>query len=290
LAQAFQRLGSEVTVLDIAQPLADHDPEAVEIVLAQLEREGVAVRSGVRIAHVDYIAHSVALTIESDNGQDMIEGSHLLIATGRKAAADGLGLDAAQIKHDATGIFVNSKLKTSNRRVYAIGGVVAGTTHTVQEAEQQADLVLRHALGHSSPRMTRNAMTRAVFTEPELAQVGLTEAAARRQRVKFRLLRWPYFENARAQAERAVHGHIKVICDNKGKILGVTIVGAQAGELIALWNLAMAQGVNIRVMASLLVPYPTLSEIGQRLAVSSFPPGLTRSWVRRIITWFRTFG
>jgi pyruvate/2-oxoglutarate dehydrogenase complex dihydrolipoamide dehydrogenase (E3) component len=128
------------------------------------------------------------------------------------------------------------------------------------------------------------------YTEPELAQAGLTEAEARKRKLKFRILRWPYHDNDRAQAERETHGHIKVITDTKGKILGATIVGAHAGELIATWVLALAQGLNIRAMTGIVLPYPTLSEIGKRAAIDFFTPSLTRPLLRRIIRWLRLFG
>ena len=98
-------------------------------------------------------------------------------------------------------------------------------------------------------------------------------------------MRWPYHDNDRAQTERETRGHIKVITDKKGKILGATIVGAQAGELIATWTLAIAQGLNIRALTGIVLPYPTLSEIGKRAAIDFFTPSLTRPWLRRIIAW-----
>ncbi len=128
------------------------------------------------------------------------------------------------------------------------------------------------------------------YTEPELAQTGLTEAQARARKLKFRVLRWPYHDNDRAQAERETHGHIKVITSGNGKILGAAIVGAQAGELIAMWTLAIAQGLNIRALTGIVLPYPTLSEIGKRAAIDYFTPSLTSPWVRRTITWLRIFG
>jgi pyruvate/2-oxoglutarate dehydrogenase complex dihydrolipoamide dehydrogenase (E3) component len=129
-----------------------------------------------------------------------------------------------------------------------------------------------------------------IFTEPELAQTGLTEAQARARRLAIRILRWPYHDNDRAQAERTPHGHIKVIVDKKGRILGVGIVGAQAGELISAWSLAIAQGLTVRAFTDLVVPYPTLSEIGKRAAVEYYLPGLTRPLLRRIIRFLRIFG
>jgi len=128
------------------------------------------------------------------------------------------------------------------------------------------------------------------FTEPELAHVGFTEAKARERKLKIRILRWPYHDNDRAQAERETHGHIKVITSVKGKVLGATIVGAQAGELIATWSLAIAQGLNIRAMTGIVLPYPTLSEIGKRAAIDFFTLSLTSPRLRRIIGWLRILG
>lgn len=290
MAQAFRRLGSEVTVLTTERPLADDDPEAVDIVLAQLEREGVVIKSGAKIDHVSHIAHSLAVTIDIDGKQELLEGTHLLIAAGRKPAIDGLNLEAARIKHDAAGIKVNRKLKTSNGRVYAIGDVAAGQPRSTQAATYHADLVIKSALFRQSVRAEKHAVPRVVFTEPELAQAGMTEAEARERRLKIRLVRWPYYDNDRAQIERTPHGHVKVICDPKGNILGATIVGAQAGELIAIWALAIAQRLNIRAMAGFVLPYPTLSEIGKRAAFDFVLPELTRPWVRRIIAWLRILG
>jgi pyruvate/2-oxoglutarate dehydrogenase complex dihydrolipoamide dehydrogenase (E3) component len=134
------------------------------------------------------------------------------------------------------------------------------------------------------------AMPRVTFTDPEIAQVGLTEAVARRKFRALRILRGSYHDNDRAQAERETHGQIKVITDKHGKILGATIVGAQAGELISVWTLAISQGLNIKSMADLVVPYPTLGEISKRAALSYFAPGAMSPMLRRIIVWLRKLG
>jgi pyruvate/2-oxoglutarate dehydrogenase complex dihydrolipoamide dehydrogenase (E3) component len=290
MAQAFRRLGSDVVVLEAAQALATDDPEAVAIVLAQLEREGVSVREGVTGARVAHANGRVLVKIKTANGEETIDGTHILLATGRKPTTDGLDLEAARIRSDDTGIRVNRKLKTRNGRVYAIGDVVSGQPRLTHAANYHAGLVIRNALFRLPVRANPVAVPRITYTEPELAQAGLTEAEARKRRIKFRVVRWPYHDNDRAQTERAMHGHIKIVTGNNGKILGVTIVGAQAGELIATWILAMAQGLNIRAMTGLVLPYPTLSEIGKRAAIDYFSPSLTRPIVRRIISWLRVFG
>jgi pyruvate/2-oxoglutarate dehydrogenase complex dihydrolipoamide dehydrogenase (E3) component len=286
MAQGFRRLGSEVTVLEAAAPLAKDDPEAAAIVLTQLEREGITLRSGVQVTRVAYAAGGVTVTL----GEEAIEGSHLLVAAGRKPALAALDLDAAGIRHDRAGIAVNKKLKTANRRVYAIGDVAAGQLQFTHAANYHAGLVIRNALFRLAVKVDNDLIPWVTYTEPELAQAGLTEAEARKRKLKIRILRWPYHDNDRAQTERTTHGHIKVVVTRKGRILGATIVGAEAGELIALWVLAIAQKLNIRALTGIVLPYPTLSEIGKRAAIDFFTPSLTGPMLRRIIRWLRIFG
>jgi pyruvate/2-oxoglutarate dehydrogenase complex dihydrolipoamide dehydrogenase (E3) component len=185
---------------------------------------------------------------------------------------------------------VNKKLKTSNRRVYAIGDAAAGQLQFTHAANYHAGLVIRNALFRLPVRVNNDVIPWVTYTDPELAQTGLSEAEARRRGYKVRLLRWPYHDNDRARAERETHGHIKVVTTANGKILGATIVGAQAGELITMWTLAIAQRLNIRAVTGVVMPYPTLSELGKRAAIDYFTPSLTSPWVRRIIAWLRLFG
>jgi len=290
LAQAFCRLGSAVTVCEAARPLAKDDPECAAIVLDQLERDGVVLRSPVKVMSVAHGAGKVTLTLDGANGEEKIDGTHLLVAAGRKPTVDGLGLEAAGIRYEKSGIIIDKKLKTSNRRVYAIGDCAAGQLQFTHAANYHAGLVIRNALFRLPVKVNNDVIPWVTYTEPELAQTGLSEAEARKRGTKIRVLRWPYHDNDRAQAERTTHGHIKVVTTAKGAILGVTIVGTQAGELIATWTLATAQKLNIRAMTSIVLPYPTLSEIGKRAAIDYFTPSLTKPIVRRIIAWLRRFG
>ena len=289
LAQAFRRLGAEVTVLEAAEPLAKEDPECAAVVLDQLARDGVTIRSGVGISAVKRARARIQVTVAAGDGEEVLEGSHLLVATGRKPNLDGLGLDRAGIAHDGRGIVVDKRLRTSNRRVYAVGDVAGGLQFT-HVANYHAGLVIRNALFRMPVKVDNDGIPRVTYTDPELAHVGLSEAQARDRGHGVRILRWPYHENDRAQAERATHGHIKVVTSRNGKILGATIVGAHAGELITTWTLAIGQGLNIRALAGLIVPYPTFGEIGKRAAISYFSQSLTRPVVRRIIGWLRRLG
>jgi pyruvate/2-oxoglutarate dehydrogenase complex dihydrolipoamide dehydrogenase (E3) component len=289
LAQAFRRLGSAVTALDAGMPLAREDPECAGVVLEALVREGVDLRSSVAVARVEPADGKVRVVVRGEHGEEAIVGSHLLVATGRRANADGLGLEHAGIRHDGAGILVDKGLKTANKRVYAIGDVAGGAQFT-HLANYHAGLVIRNALFRLRVRVNEDLIPRVTFTDPELAHVGLTEGEARRRRISFRVLRWPYHENDRAQAERDTRGHIKVITSASGRILGATIVGPAAGELITTWTLAISQRLSVRALAGIMVPYPTLAEVGKRAAMTYFMPGLTRGYVQRIIAWLRRFG
>jgi len=290
LAQAFRRLGSGVTVLDAGAALSEHDPECVDILLAQFEREGMTVHSNVIVTQIAHAIGHIGVTIARDGKQEMVGGSHLLIAAGRSPALDGLELAAAGIRADERGIAVDAKLRTSNSRVYAIGDAAAGQPRSAQAATHAASIVIRNALSGESVRMDAAAVPHVIATGPELAQAGLTEAQARGRNYKVRILRRAYAENDRARLERQAHGHIKIVADPKGRILGATIVGAQAAELITVWSLAVQQGLTLRDMGELVVPYPAFAEVGRRAAADFYRPRLTRSLLRRIIRTMRIFG
>jgi pyruvate/2-oxoglutarate dehydrogenase complex dihydrolipoamide dehydrogenase (E3) component len=289
LAQAFRRLGSAVTVLEAGQPLAREDPECAQAVLDALAQEGIELRTSTAVARVQAANGHVNVVVRAQGGEESIAGTHLLLATGRRANTEGLGLDVGGIRQDRAGIVVNKGLKTTNRRVYAIGDVAGGAQFT-HLANHQAGLVIRNALFRLPVRVNEHIVPRVTFTDPELGHVGLTEAEARDRRITFRVLRWPFHENDRAQTERATNGHIKVITTRNGGILGATIVGAGAGELIAPWTLGVTRKLNIRAFAGTIVPYPTLAEVGKRAAMTYFTPVLTSRFLQRMIILLRRFG
>ncbi len=294
LAQTFRRLGSDVTVLETAVPLKREDPECVQIVLDALARDGVRLRSGVQIVQVRRVLARIQVVIaKADNtdsdGEVTIEGSHLLLAAGRRANVTDLDLDAAGIRHGPHGIVVNKRLRTTNRKVYAIGDAI-GSGKFTHIASHHAGLVVRNALFRHSVAVDDRALPRITFTDPELAQVGLLEDEARRRAGAIRILRWPYRENDRAVAAAATDGHIKVITDRRVGILGATMVGVAASENITAWALAIGQKLNISAFAGLIVPYPTYAEVGKRAAITHFMRGLTSARVRRIIGWLRRLG
>lgn len=290
MAQAFRRLGSQVTVLEAASALGKEDPELAAVVLKQLRAEGIDIREHARITRIAPVGKDeVHVGIAPGAGTHSVEGTHLLVAVGRRANLAGLDLDKAGIEHDERGLKVNSRLRTSNRRVYAVGDVT-GSLQFTHAANYQAGLVVRSALFRLPARERRNIIPRVTFTDPELAHVGMTEAEAARTHRSIRVLRWPYSENDRALAERRTHGHIKLIATARGRLLGASIVGAQAGELINLWALALSKDLKLRDIAAYVAPYPTMSEIGKRAAVTYFIPATRKPLVRRLVGLLRMFG
>jgi pyruvate/2-oxoglutarate dehydrogenase complex dihydrolipoamide dehydrogenase (E3) component len=289
LAQAHSRLGSKVTVLEGLKALGKDDPELAAIVLKSLGEEGLVIREGAMVERVEGRAGAVRATIKVDGRAETVDGTHLLLAVGRKPNTSDLGLDAAGIKHDKHGITVDSGLLTSNRRVFAIGDCTGGLQFT-HVANYHAGIVIRRALFRLPAKVDNRRVPWVTFTEPELAHVGLGEEAARQAGHKINVLRWPYHENDRAQAERATHGFVKVITDRKGVILGASIVGEHAGEVIQMWSLAISKGMKIRALTEWISPYPTLSEVNKRAAYRFYANAAASPLVRKVIGWAKKLG
>ena len=180
-------------------------------------------------------------------------------------------------------------LVTSNSSVFAIGDVIGGPQFT-HVANYHAGIVLRRALFRQPATVDGDIIPWATFTDPEIAHVGLSEDAARRRSGRVRVYRWPYHENDRAQAERATEGFVKVVTDAKGRILGASIVGQHASELIQMWSLAVSQGLNIKAMTQWISPYPTFSEINRRVAYGYYATAAANPLVRKVVGWLRKLG
>lgn len=286
MAQAHRRLGARVSVIDAANALAKDDPELTSIVIDQLTREGIDIFERRRIASV--ASHEGEITVTLESG-DTITGSHLLVAAGRAPTVQGLELEKAGIAFSPRGIVVDNGLRTANRRVYAIGDVIGGLQFT-HVAGYHAGLVIRSALFRIPAKADYANIPWVTFTDPEIAHVGDTEEQARALYKKINVLRWQFAENDRAQTMREIDGHIKIITDMHSRILGCTIVGPEAGELILPWVLAKSRGIKLSAMAGVVAPYPTLSEVSKRVAGSYYTPTLFSPRTRALVKFLRLFG
>jgi pyruvate/2-oxoglutarate dehydrogenase complex dihydrolipoamide dehydrogenase (E3) component len=287
LGQAYRRLGAEVTVIDVGPILPRDDPELVALLAERLTDEGVALRPSTAIAAVEHDADGVVVVLA---GGERIAGSHLLVAAGRQANTEPLDLAAGGIAATRHGITVDSRLRTTNRHVYAIGDVAGGPQFT-HVALYHAGIVIRNALFRLPARVDYRALPWVTYADPELAQVGMSEASARDARGdKIRVLRWHFTENDRAHTERDTSGMVKIVAAPNGRILGATILGAGAGDQIMTWALAISQRLKIGALANLVVPYPTRGEAGKRAAGSYYTPTLFAPRTRRLVRLLARFG
>ena len=286
MAQAHVRLGCRVTVIEGDTAMGKDDPEAAKIVLDRLREEGVVLEENAKAEKVSGTAGNIAVTVE---GGRVFTGTHLLMAVGRKANIDTLNLEAAGVEVAQGAVKVDASLRTSNRRVYAIGDV-AGRLQFTHVAGYHASVIIRSMLFALPSKASVAHIPWATYTDPELAQVGLTEAQAKDQHGdRVEIARFDYHHNDRAIAERKDAGFIKVMV-LKGRPVGATIVGHQAGEQIALWSLAITNKLKMSQISAMVAPYPTISEISKRAAGAYFTPRLFENpTVKRIVGLVQRF-
>jgi pyruvate/2-oxoglutarate dehydrogenase complex dihydrolipoamide dehydrogenase (E3) component len=287
LGQAFRRLGSRVTLIEADAVLGREDPDAAAVVVDQLKADGVTVLAGCKAVRVE---PGPTVVVSGPEGEQRIAGSHLLIALGRQASLDGLNLDAAGVAFDRAGVKTDRSLRTSNRRVFAIGDA-AGRGQFTHLAGAHAGLFVRKALFAAPINADSLLVPRVTYTSPELAAVGLTEAQARAAHGDdVRVLVQPFADNDRAQAEGDIRGFAKLIASRRGKILGVTLVGAHAGDHLPLWVLTMTTGLKLSQLTGMIAPYPTRGEINKRLAGQWFTGALFSPATRRLVSVLKRFG
>jgi pyruvate/2-oxoglutarate dehydrogenase complex dihydrolipoamide dehydrogenase (E3) component len=270
MAQAHRRLGCAVTVIEAAKALSHDDREAAAVVLESLREEGVAILEDATVGEVAGQEGAVSVTLKDGR---TISGSHLLLGVGRQVTLDRLNLDAAGVAFTRKGVTVDASLRSTNTRIFAVGDA-AGSLQFTHVASYHAGIVVRQAVLYLPAKATTRHIPWATYTDPELAQAGLTEAEARKEHgAALTVARAYLHHNDRAQTEAKTHGFIKVMIV-KGRAVGVTIVGPQAGELIALWALVLSKRLKMSAVAGMVAPYPTLGEISKRAASAYFSPKL----------------
>lgn len=292
LAQALRRLGSTATLVAPEGLLPDHDAEAALLVRRRLLREGLVVHEGATPIRGERSRSGFRLVLARDGSETVVEGSHLLSAGPRRPEIAALDLDLGGISHDASGIIVDKGLRTSNRRVYALGGCAGGAAApaTDQAGDDHAGVALRSILFRQPARIDPANYPRVGWCQPEIAAIGLSEAAARAKAGAIQVLRWPFAEVADARAAGSTEGFVKLVTDRKGRILGVTIVGAGAAELIAPWCVAAKAGLAASDMAAVVAPTFARSDGSRRAALSFHVPSTANPRLRRLIGFLRRFG
>ena len=291
MAQAHRRLGCAVTVIEAAHILGRDDPELAGLVTARLATEGIRLIEEIGVREVskntDTGDGADAITITLTNGTD-ITASHLLVATGRTPSGGDLDLEAAGIRTERGAIVTNRRLRTSCKRVFAIGDVTGRAPFT-HMAGYHAGIVIRNMLFRLPAKIDDRLTPWVTYTDPELAHVGMAEGAASAAygAANIRVERVPLTGNDRARAEGRTEGMVKVITHRDGQILGAGIVAPTAGEMIMAWSLAIAGRQKIAAMASTIAPYPTYGDASKRAAGQFFTERLfsprTRALVRLLL-------
>lgn len=280
MAQAFARLGSRVTLVDIGPMLPKEDPELVQPVREALRSEGVDLRERAEVRRVE---PGPTLVLGDANGADeRVSGTHLLVATGRRPTVEGLDLEKAEVAYGPTGIRVDAGLRTTNPRVFAVGDVAGGPQFT-HAASWQAGIVLRRALLRLPAKAVTRAMPRVTYTDPELAWVGEDRAGAEAEGRLAEIVDLPVAAVDRAHCEGRTEGMLRLLLGRRRKVLGVGMVAAHAGELLLPWCLLLGRGLPLSVMASTIAPYPTISEIARRAAGKAYEPLVFGPWPRRLV-------
>ncbi|MCY4305172.1 MAG: FAD-dependent oxidoreductase [Aestuariivita sp.] len=280
MAQAHIRLGSKVTVIEEFRVLGRSDPELSAILVESLTDEGVEIIEQAKVSIIDYENSKIVVHF---NHKKLVIGTHLLFSSGRKVNFENLGLDEAGIQTSATGIKVDSNLRTTNKSVYAVGDVVGGWQFT-HVAAYHASCVVRAILFCLPVRSDMSHMPWVVFTDPEMAQVGLTESEAQNQYgAKLEVVTRHYSHNDRAIAEQKTKGMIKLMVVN-GRPVGVSIVGYQAGELINLWALVLKNKLKMRHVVGMISPYPTIGGLSKDLVSGYFASRLFNNlMIKRLV-------
>ena len=290
MSQAHRQLGAKVTVLEAMQIMGPDDRDLVAVVRARLEGEGIAIHEGAKVVSVAAADGGVTVSCEHDGKSFAVTGSHILVAAGRAPNLSSLNLDAAGIVHDKRGIEVNARLRTTNKRVFAVGDV-AGKYQFTHIAGYHAGVVIRNILFRLPAKLKYDAVPWVTYTDPELANVGMTEKDAREAYGDdVRVLTAEFAENDRARTERRTDGFVKAVVGRKGRILGAGIVGPHAGEIIQPWILAISQKMKIGAMAQMIAPYPTLGEINKRAAGTYYTPSLFSDRTRKIVRLLAKLG
>jgi len=265
MAQAHRNLGAKVTVLEAQRLLGRDDAELVDIVRKRLVAELVDLRESTAVREVKATNSGVEILLD---GGERIEGSHILVATGRRANTEGLELERADVAYDRKAVKVDRRLRTTNRQIYAVGDVT-GHYQFAHMAGYQAWIVLRNALFGWPAKVSYDAVPWVTFTHPELAWVGLSEAEARERHGRVKVLRWPLAQNDRAQCDRDTDGMVKAVVLPKGQVVGAGIVAPGAGDQLFVWALLVARRIRIGQFVRTVMPYPTYG-YASKYAADSF--------------------
>ncbi|MBI5074399.1 MAG: FAD-dependent oxidoreductase [Nitrospirae bacterium] len=287
MAQAFCRLGSEVTVIQRSgQILGKEDRDMADAVMQNLASEGVKYYLNAAILSVKDLGSAREITVKLKSGAtEVIRAEAILVALGREPNLKGLGLENAGVEYDGKGLKLDSRLRTSQKHIYGAGDVT-GTYQFTHAAGYEGSVVLTNAILHLPRKADYTFFPWCTYTDPELANIGMNEAAAKEAGLNYAVWTEEFKMNDRGLAEGEGLGRIKLVLDGKEKPLGVQILGLHAGELIGEWVAALNGGVKLSALAGAVHPYPTLAEINKRVVGNYFAGKIFSDKVKKTLKFF----
>lgn len=289
MASAFVRLGSKVTVIEMLKALPRDDEDCADIVKQRLIEQGCEILENTKTNSISNSSGNISIEVESNGIIKTIKGTHLLMAAGRKANIASLDLEKANVNLDERGkIITDPYLRTTNKNIYIAGDAVFDMQFT-HVASYHASIIIKSILFKKKEAVDYSVIPWVTYTDPELAHVGLTEVEARQKHNNIKIISANYAEVDRAITEDKTTGKIKVMCSKSGNILGVSIVGESAGDLITPWTILIKNKKNIKSITEIVVAYPTFSEIHKKVAFEFFKPLVYSKKVKflvKILSWF----
>jgi len=287
MAQAFNRLGTRIQVIQRSgQILSKEDRDMADTVMAAMEEEGVEFFLNATVVDAQETGTGKEITIEDAAGQrKKLRADTVLLAQGRTANLEGLGLDHIGLEYTARGIPVDNRMRTNHKHIYGAGDIT-GTFQFTHAAGYEGGIVVSNAIFHLPRKANYTWMPWCTYTDPELASIGMNEKAARQAGIEYQIWSEPFAGNDRALAEGSTIGKIKMLLDEKEKPIGIQIAGPRAGDLIGEWVAILGGGIKLSTMAGAVHPYPTLAEINKRVAGSYFSPKIFSNRIKKGLKLF----
>ena len=285
MAQAFARLGSKVTIIErLPYLLHREDNDIIDVLVDQLKSLGIEILTSTTAEHVSKSGEEYHIQCDCENDSNMtLTTDALMVAVGRQPNVDGMGLDTAGVEYNNKGIKVDRRLRTTAKHIFACGDVT-GHYQFTHMAEYQAGIVISNAIFRYPKKTNYRVVPWVIYSDPELARVGITEQQAKERGIAVDVLRFPFRDIDRALTEVETVGEMKLI-SRRGKILGATILGPHAGELIHEIVLAMQTGLKIADISATIHAYPTLAQISRRAVNRYYGEKLFSDRSRKMVRW-----
>lgn len=287
MGQAFNRFGTKVTIVDMAdQILGKEDKDMADAVRDRMAAEGVLFHLGSVVEAVNNLGSQREVIVGKADGKTFsLKGDVVLVAIGRSANIEDLGLENTGVDYGLRGIKVDRRMRTSQKHIYAAGDVAGGYQFT-HAAGYEGGIVISNAIFRLPRKTDYTFLPWCTYTDPSLGSIGMNESMAKNAGIDYSVWEEDFKDNDRSLAEGEETGKIKMLLDDKEKPIGVQILGPHAGDLLAEWVAVLNGKVKLSTLAAAVHPYPTIGEINKRVAGAFFSPKIFSDKVKKTLKFF----